>query len=81
MEELRHLLDKAQEAIRRDLTHIFTEVSARKLSPSSARDLVSYVKLLAEILEEQEEAGEELSKTSEEELKKLAKELIEKDQG
>jgi hypothetical protein len=76
MDDLNKLLKKASDAVKRDLNHIFTEVSTRKLSATSSRDLVAYVKLLSDISKAQKEQKEELAAASDEELKKLAKELI-----
>jgi hypothetical protein len=76
MDDLSKLLKKASDAVKRDLNHIYTEVSTRKLSATSSRDLVAYVKLLSEISKTQKEQKEELASASDEELKKLAKELI-----
>lgn len=69
--DLRELLNKASEAVRRDLNHIFLEASQGKLSPASARDLVAYTKLLSDVLEESEEG---VIDASEEELKRIANE-------
>jgi hypothetical protein len=76
MDDLNKLLKKASDAVKRDLNHIFTEVSTRKLSATSSRDLVAYVKLLSDISKAQKEQKEELAAASDDELKKLAKELI-----
>lgn len=77
---LNELRDKLEEAVRRDINHIFTEVSRGKLSATSARDLVAYTKLLEELasLREKAIAEEEadLKKKSPEELKKLAQEIL-----
>lgn len=75
---LNDLLEQSLEAMRRDLKHIFTEVSNKKLSPASARDLVAYVKLMAEVRTASSKLGELLSEKSEEELKQLAKDLLAK---
>lgn len=76
MEDLTSLLEKAAEAVRRDLNHIFSEVSNRKLSPASSRDLVAYTKLLSDVLDRQKDEDDSLNTKTEEELKALAKELI-----
>lgn len=74
--DLEKLLEKIDEAVRRDVNHIFTEVSLAKLSPTSARDLVQYRKVVEDALQAIEDAGDELPERTEEELKELAKELI-----
>lgn len=76
MENLHELLNKAAEAVRRDLNHIFSEVSLSKLSASSSRDLVAYVKLLSDVLDKQQEEIKDLATKSEDELKKMATELL-----
>ena len=72
MDNLAELLEKAKEAVRRDLNHIFTEVSKAKLSPSSARDLVNYTKLLTDVLDTEKGVEAELASLSEAQLKSLA---------
>lgn len=72
----KELLEKAREAMRRDINHIFVEVAGRKLAPASARDLVAYVKLLSEVVEEESEDTKDLEKLPDSELKELAKKLI-----
>lgn len=74
---LEELLDKATEAVRRDLNHIFISVSNSKLSPTSARDLVAYVKLLSDILDRQAKEAKGLAAASDDELKALARSLVE----
>jgi len=76
MEDLSKLLKKASDAVKRDINHIYTEVSTRKLSATSSRDLVAYVKLLSDISKVQKQQKEELAAVPDEELKKLAKELL-----
>lgn len=76
MEDLSKLLKKASEAVRRDINHIYQEVSTRKLSDKSARDLVAYVKLLNDLSKMQEKEKDQLSAVPDDELKKLAKELL-----
>lgn len=72
----KELLEKAREAMRRDINHIFVEVAGKKLAPASARDLVAYVKLLSEVVEEESEDTKDLEKLPDSELKELAKKLI-----
>lgn len=76
MSSLETLLEKIDEAIRRDISHIFSEVSQGKLSPPSARDLVQYRKLITDAQEASEKAAKGLPSKTEEELKMLAKELL-----
>jgi hypothetical protein len=76
MEDLSKLLKKASDAVKRDINHIYLEVSTRKLSDKSARDLVAYVKLLSDLAKAQKESKEALSSVPDDELKKLAKELL-----
>lgn len=76
MDDLSKLLKKASDAVKRDINHIYLEVSTRKLSDKSARDLVAYVKLLSDLAKAQKDAKEELAAVPDDELKKLAKELL-----
>lgn len=76
MDDLNKLLKKASDAVKRDINHIYLEVSTRKLSDKSARDLVAYVKLLSDLAKAQKDAKEELAAVPDEDLKKLAKELL-----
>lgn len=62
------LLDKGAEILKREITNLMIESSGKKLSPNSAKDLVSYLKLLHDLKLEQTKA---LSELSDEELKKL----------
>lgn len=62
------MLDKAKEALRRDLNHIFTQSSNGKLAPAAARDLAVYIKVLHELEEREKEF---LDSLTEEELKAL----------
>lgn len=75
------LLKKAASAMRKDLTHIFHSVKQKKLSPPASRDLVAYIKLLGDIVKQQKtrqvQDEADLSGQSEEELKALAKTLLE----
>lgn len=76
MSNLESLLEKIDEAIRRDVNHIFIEVSQGKLSAPSARDLVQYRKLITDTQEALEKAASQLPAKTEDELKELAKELL-----
>lgn len=73
---LDHLLEKAVVTMKRDITHIYEESDKGKLTAGSARDLVNYVKALSSVIAAREDVEEDVAKTDEEELKKLAKELI-----
>lgn len=63
------LLEKATEILRREVAHLFREVSSGKLSEKSARDLTNYIGILTK-LDKQEKGA--LDSMSEEELEKLA---------
>lgn len=79
-DDLRPLLEKALEAVRKDLTHIAIEGFKGKLKPPLAKDLVAYTKLLADAVETQKKDGkqeeDDLSKLTEEELRAKAKEIL-----
>lgn len=47
------LLGKSGEILKREITNLMIESSAKKLSAASAKDLVAYVKLLHELKLEQ----------------------------
>lgn len=79
MEDLVKLQDQAMEALRRDVKAILMESAAKKLSPASARDLVSYIKLLAEEVERQEKIDAGASKMTNEELIEHAKAILRSD--
>lgn len=64
------LLDKSTEILRREISNLMIESSGKKLSANSAKDLVSYIKLLHEIKVEQEKL---LSEMSDEELSEKSK--------
>jgi Asp-tRNA(Asn)/Glu-tRNA(Gln) amidotransferase B subunit len=81
VDDLNKLLKKASDAVKRDINHIYQEVSTRKLSDKSARDLVAYVKLLTDLSKAQKEQKEELAAVPDDELKKLAKELLNETQS
>jgi uncharacterized protein Yka (UPF0111/DUF47 family) len=78
MEDLNRLLKEASKAVERDIKHIFLEVMKGKLAPTSSRDLVSYVKLLSDVLDKQKEVEKGLSSIPEEDLKQMAKDLLKK---
>lgn len=65
------------EALRRDTTSILTESASRKLSPASARDLVSYLKFIAEEFDRQSEIDASVNTLSDEDLLASAKAIIE----
>jgi hypothetical protein len=66
------LLLKTGEILRREIINITSESAKGKLSPASARDLCSYIKLLNDLKTEQ--ADELASMTDEELLARLTKE-------
>lgn len=68
--DVTELLDKGGEILRREIVNLMVESSGKKLSPTSARDLVAYVRLLSELKNEQEKA---LSEMTDEELDAIAK--------
>lgn len=82
MDDLKLLLEKALEAVRKDLTHISFDVVKGKLKPTLAKDLVAYTKLLADAVKDQkkeeEQEDSELAKMSDEELAKRAKAILRK---
>lgn len=59
------LLDKAGTILTREVRNLMAESSAGKLSPTSARDLVAYLKLLSELKSQQ---AEELAAMSDDQL-------------
>jgi hypothetical protein len=69
MIDLDEQLERCLEALRRDVNHLMTESAGKKLSPSSARDLATYTKLLHELTKKQKS---ELDDLGVEELEKLA---------
>jgi uncharacterized protein with von Willebrand factor type A (vWA) domain len=77
VESLDEVLEKALEALKRDVSNIFAK-SHNKLGPAEARDLVAYLKFLAERSEERTKAAKTLDKLPEDELRKLAEELLKK---
>ena len=66
--DITDLLEKGGEILRREITNLMVESSGKKLSPNSAKDLVSYLKLLTELATEQKKA---LSEMTDEDLKTL----------
>lgn len=52
---LDELTDKAQEILRREITNLMIESTGKKLSPTSSASLVSYIKLLGELKEKEDE--------------------------
>lgn len=69
--DVTELLDKGGEILRREIVNLMVESSGKKLSPTSARDLVAYVRLLSELKVEQTKV---LSEMTDEELEALTKE-------
>lgn len=72
MSDVASLLEKATEALRRDLNHIFGEVSLGKLPPASSRDLVAYVKLLHETADREDSLGADVERLVKETLSKTS---------
>jgi hypothetical protein len=68
--DVEQLLNRGGIILRREVQNLLMESSAGKLSPTSARDLVAYVKLLSELKAEQ---SKEISNLTDEELSALAK--------
>jgi hypothetical protein len=75
-QDLSQLLERCLEILRREITNITLE-STKKLSASSARDLVAYTKLLSEIQEQEMKAAKGLSKLSAVELEELKRKSLE----
>lgn len=71
-------MDQAIKAMKLDLKHIMAGVRSGKLDATSSRDLVHYLKVLADVSERQRDGADKLTEASDEELKKLAKDLIKK---
>jgi hypothetical protein len=67
--DVAEMLDKGAEILRREISNLMIESSGKKLSPNSAKDLVAYLKLLAELKLEQEKA---LADMSDEELEAIS---------
>ena len=63
-------LSQCEVILGREITNLMIESSGKKLSPTSAKDLVSYLKLLHEI---KTEKVKELSNMTDEELETLTK--------
>ncbi len=68
--DVTELLDKGGEILRREIVNLMVESSGKKLSPTSARDLVAYVRLLSELKNEQIKV---LAEMTDEELTSLSK--------
>lgn len=67
--DIEALLDKGGDILSREIRNLMVESARGKLSPASARDLVQYVKLLAELKQVQMDAASEMT---DEELKAKA---------
>lgn len=59
--DVEDLLAKTGEILRREVLNLMSKSSGGKLSPTDARDLVNYVRLLAELKAEQDAVLSELS--------------------
>lgn len=70
------LKNKALAILRMDLNHLYSEVCKGKLSASSARDLISYVKQMNDEEDAADEQAKKAKKYSTEELEAMAKELL-----
>jgi len=73
------LLDRAADALRKDLQHIMNQVEQGKLPDKAARDLVNYVKVLSDIVEDkkkrEKEKLKEKEKLTDEEIKAMLKDI------
>jgi Sec-independent protein translocase protein TatA len=67
---LSELFEKTVEILRRDINHLFGESCGKKLSPTSARDLAGYLKILKDL---QTDEASLLANLSDEKLEKLEK--------
>lgn len=70
------LLNRAAEAITRDIRAILDETNKGKLSAASARDLVNYYKLLMDLKKAQPSEDEALADLTDEQTIQQAKALI-----
>ncbi len=69
MIDLDEQLERCLEILRRDVNNLMLESATKKLCPTSARDLASYLKLLVELDKKQKTSLDDLGV---EELEKLA---------
>lgn len=67
--DVERLLDQGGEILRREIKNLMMESSGKKLSPTSARDLVAYIRLLSELRAQEVDTVEGLT---DEELKELS---------
>lgn len=67
--ELEDLTRKTREILRREVTNLMVESTGKKLSPTSSQSLVSYIKLLGELKDKEDE---ELRRLGNDHLKKLS---------
>lgn len=81
MSDFQRLLDKLVESLRLETNHIFIEAHKGPLHKDRANALVQYIKVLSSIIKEKDEVEEGLKAKSEEELKALAKTLLQKENG
>lgn len=68
MDDLAPLLEKSIDILRRDITNLFGEVSKGSLPPQRASSLVSYIKVMRDILKDERD--------NEETLRRLVEEII-----
>lgn len=55
------LLQQGGEILRREIRNLMMESTGKKLSPTSARDLVSYIRLLDDLREKQKEVASNMT--------------------
>lgn len=60
-EDFATLLTKGVEVLRREIAHLSSEVVTNKLSRGSSQDLVSYIKLLKELYENEKDLLADMS--------------------
>lgn len=81
-DELNRLVDKAFEAIRREINNLTQKSAQGKLDAASARDLIAYYKLLKDMQRQQDDDDEALKKLTDEQLEEIVKsELARRGQG
>lgn len=70
------LLKRLEMTLKRDIRHVHAEACKGKLSPSSAKDLATYYKLVKELCVEEDQAKKTSLSASTAELEALAKKLL-----
>lgn len=76
MENLDQMLEKLTEVLRREVNHLFGEVSKGPLHKDRANALVQYIKVLTAVIEERQEVEDSLKGKSEEELREIAQNIL-----